>query len=436
MNDFIPSREDKFSFGLWTVGWQGVDVFGGAVRPPMAPAEAVHRLSDLGAYGITFHDNDVFPFGASAQEREQHLKPFRAGAGGDRPRGPDGHHQPVLAPGVPGRRLHQQRPRRTPVRDPEGGRQHRPRGRARCADLRRVGRSRGRRVRRRQGRPGRTRPLQGGLRPARRSTCSTGATTCASPSSRSRTSRGATSCCPTIGHALAFINELEHPEMVGVNPEVGHEEMASLNYAHGTRAGVVARQAVPHRPQRPARSALRPGPALRRRQRPRRLLDRRHRGARRLRRTPPLRLQASADRGLRRRLGLGGGVHAQLPDPAREVPRVPGRSGGPGWRSSPPEWTSSPSRHSPRARTSRPCAPRSSTRKRPVCGAWASSGSTSWPSTICTAFAADQRRHIDVRPDGFRPPGASSPGACDMPRVPQHRGRRGWARTPRRPRRT
>ena len=77
MNDFIPSREDKFSFGLWTVGWQGVDVFGGAVRAPMAPAEAVHRLSDLGAYGITFHDNDVFPFGASAQEREQHLKPFR-----------------------------------------------------------------------------------------------------------------------------------------------------------------------------------------------------------------------------------------------------------------------------------------------------------------------------------------------------------------------
>jgi xylose isomerase len=38
---------------------------------------------------------------------------------------------------------------------------------------------------------------------------------------------------PTIGHALAFINELEHPELVGLNPEVGHEEMASLNYAHG-----------------------------------------------------------------------------------------------------------------------------------------------------------------------------------------------------------
>jgi xylose isomerase len=38
---------------------------------------------------------------------------------------------------------------------------------------------------------------------------------------------------PTVGHAIAFINELDHPELVGVNPEVGHEEMASLNYAHG-----------------------------------------------------------------------------------------------------------------------------------------------------------------------------------------------------------
>ena len=42
MPDFTPTRDDRFSFGLWTVGWQGVDVFGGAVRPPLDPAEAVH----------------------------------------------------------------------------------------------------------------------------------------------------------------------------------------------------------------------------------------------------------------------------------------------------------------------------------------------------------------------------------------------------------
>src|SRR5215210_1479823 len=77
MSDYTPTREDKFSFGLWTIGWQGVDVFGGPARPPLDPVLAVHKLSELGAYGITFHDNDVFRFGASAAERESHLKPFR-----------------------------------------------------------------------------------------------------------------------------------------------------------------------------------------------------------------------------------------------------------------------------------------------------------------------------------------------------------------------
>ena len=67
MTDFTPTREDHFSFGLWTVGWQGVDVFGGAVREPLDPADAVRRLSDLGAWGITFHDDDVMPFGSSRQ---------------------------------------------------------------------------------------------------------------------------------------------------------------------------------------------------------------------------------------------------------------------------------------------------------------------------------------------------------------------------------
>jgi xylose isomerase len=38
---------------------------------------------------------------------------------------------------------------------------------------------------------------------------------------------------PTIGHALAFINELEHSDLVGLNPEIGHETMAGLNVVHG-----------------------------------------------------------------------------------------------------------------------------------------------------------------------------------------------------------
>ena len=77
MTDLTPSPADKFSFGLWTVGWQGVDVFGGAIRPPMDPAYAVHHLAELGAYGITFHDNDVFAFDAAASEKEAAIGSLR-----------------------------------------------------------------------------------------------------------------------------------------------------------------------------------------------------------------------------------------------------------------------------------------------------------------------------------------------------------------------
>jgi xylose isomerase len=37
---------------------------------------------------------------------------------------------------------------------------------------------------------------------------------------------------PTTGAMLGFIATLDHPEMVGVNPEVGHEQMSGLNFYH------------------------------------------------------------------------------------------------------------------------------------------------------------------------------------------------------------
>ena len=76
MADYSPVREDKFCPRVVDGGLAGVDVFGTAVRPPLEPAEAVWKLSDLGAYGVTFHDNDVFPL-EQASERDAHLKPFR-----------------------------------------------------------------------------------------------------------------------------------------------------------------------------------------------------------------------------------------------------------------------------------------------------------------------------------------------------------------------
>ncbi|MDO4665645.1 MAG: xylose isomerase [Actinomycetaceae bacterium] len=67
----IPIKDDKFTFGIWTVGWQGVDPFGDATRSGLDPWEYATKLAELGAYGITFHDNDVFPFDASETERDE-----------------------------------------------------------------------------------------------------------------------------------------------------------------------------------------------------------------------------------------------------------------------------------------------------------------------------------------------------------------------------
>ena len=75
--DLTPTRDDKFSFGLWTVGWQARDLFGEATRPVLAAVEAVHRLAELGAYGITFHDDDLIPPGSSPADRERILDEFR-----------------------------------------------------------------------------------------------------------------------------------------------------------------------------------------------------------------------------------------------------------------------------------------------------------------------------------------------------------------------
>src|SRR3954469_18691526 len=72
-----PTPDDKFSFGLWTVGWEARDQFGDATRPALDPVESVHKLAELGAYGVTFHDNDVIPFGASEDERQRHVDRFK-----------------------------------------------------------------------------------------------------------------------------------------------------------------------------------------------------------------------------------------------------------------------------------------------------------------------------------------------------------------------
>jgi xylose isomerase len=72
-----PTPSDKFTFGLWTVGNRGRDPFGEFVRPPLDPVAAVHRLAELGAFGVNFHDNDLVPIDASAADRDRIVTGFR-----------------------------------------------------------------------------------------------------------------------------------------------------------------------------------------------------------------------------------------------------------------------------------------------------------------------------------------------------------------------
>jgi xylose isomerase len=78
MADFTPQPSDKFTFGLWTVGNIGRDPFGDPVRPPLPPVEAVHLLAEVGAWGVNFHDNDLVPIDATAAERDQIVRDFKA----------------------------------------------------------------------------------------------------------------------------------------------------------------------------------------------------------------------------------------------------------------------------------------------------------------------------------------------------------------------
>lgn len=78
MSDFTPRPEHRFTFGLWTVGNIGRDPFGMPVRQPLSPVEIVHLLAEVGAYGVNYHDNDLVPIDATPAEADQILRDFKA----------------------------------------------------------------------------------------------------------------------------------------------------------------------------------------------------------------------------------------------------------------------------------------------------------------------------------------------------------------------
>ena len=78
MSDYTPQSEHKFTFGLWTVGNRGADPFGSVVREHKSPAELVRLLGEVGAYGVNFHDNDLVPIDATPAERDRIVRDFKA----------------------------------------------------------------------------------------------------------------------------------------------------------------------------------------------------------------------------------------------------------------------------------------------------------------------------------------------------------------------
>jgi xylose isomerase len=229
---YEPTPQDKFSFGLWTVGWLGRDPFGEATRTPLDPVEAVHRLAGLGAWGITFHDDDLIPYGTAHSERAAHVGRFRKALDATGMVVPMAttnlFSHPVFKDGAftaNDRDVRRYALRKT-MRNIDlaaelgartyvawGGREGAESGAAKD-------------VRAALDRMKEAFDLlaeyvteQGyGLRFA--------------IEPKPNEPRGDI-LLPTVGHALAFIDRLERPELFGVNPEVGHEQMAGLNYPHG-----------------------------------------------------------------------------------------------------------------------------------------------------------------------------------------------------------
>ena len=78
-DDLSPKPEHKFAFGLWTIGNVGRDPFGEATRPPIDPVDFIRGLAEIGAWGVSFHDDDLMSFGAPESQRRAELDRFKKG---------------------------------------------------------------------------------------------------------------------------------------------------------------------------------------------------------------------------------------------------------------------------------------------------------------------------------------------------------------------
>jgi xylose isomerase len=227
-----PTREDKFSFGLWTIGWSGQDQFGGPTRAPLDVVEAIEKLSEIGAYGLTFHDDDLFAFGSTDAERRHQIDRAKAALEST------GVVVPMITTNLFSHPIFKDGAFTSNDRDV---RRFALRKTLRNLDLAAEFGAK-------------TFVMWGGREGAEYDHAKdVGA-------AMERYREGVNLLCqyvidqgydirfaiepkpneprgdillPTVGQAMAFINTLEHPDLVGLNPETGHEQMAGLNFTAG-----------------------------------------------------------------------------------------------------------------------------------------------------------------------------------------------------------
>ena len=227
-----PTPADKFSFGLWTIGYNGADPFGGPTRAAMDVVHVVEKLKEVGAYGLTFHDDDLFAFGSTDAERQKQIDRLKSALKDTGLIVPmvttNLFSAPVFKDG--GFTSNDRQVRRFAMRKALrqldlgaelgaktfvmwGGREGAEYDAAK--DIRTA-----------------LERYREGVNLFAQYVTDKGYDIRFAIEPKPNEPRGDI-LLPTVGHAIAFISTLERPELFGVNPEVGHEQMAGLNFASG-----------------------------------------------------------------------------------------------------------------------------------------------------------------------------------------------------------
>ncbi|BDZ60401.1 xylose isomerase [Demequina sediminis] len=227
-----PTPADKFTFGLWTIGWNAQDPFGSATRGPLDAVTAIHTLSELGAYGMTFHDDDLFPFASTDAERRAAIDALKKACE------ETGMTIPMITTNTFSHPVFKDGGVTSNARDV---RRFTIRKILRNIDL--AAELGAKTFVMWGGREGAEYDFSKDIRVALERyreaanifgqyVIDQGYDIKFAIEPKPNEPRGDI-LLPTVGHAMAFINTLDHPELVGLNPEVGHEQMAGLNFTAG-----------------------------------------------------------------------------------------------------------------------------------------------------------------------------------------------------------